>query len=151
MEDKPWEKPGLFKAKELEISQWIDAEAKHTDPIYLSDYPNKFKVIFCFQYWCKGCHTKGFPTLIKMIQEKQHNNDIVFLAIQTVFEGHKENSFENMVAIQKEYGLKIPFGHDAGDASTNNISKTMLNYRTEGTPWFILINEKNRVVFSDFI
>ncbi|GGW34312.1 hypothetical protein [Arenibacter certesii] len=86
-----------------------------------------------------------------MINENQHRNDILFLAIQTVFEGHKENTYDTLVATQKEYGLKIPFGHDAGDASTNNISKIMINYRTMGTPWFILINEEDRVVFSDFI
>ncbi|MCM4166942.1 Thiol-disulfide oxidoreductase ResA [Arenibacter antarcticus] len=151
MEQKPWEEPDLFKAKELEVTQWIDANGNPIQPISLSDFPSKFKVIYCFQSWCKGCHTRGFPSLERMIFEKQHNKDIVFLAIQTVFEGHNENSYEKMVATQKEYGLKIPFGHDPGDESTNYISKIMTNYRTGGTPWFIIINEKNTVVFSDFI
>ncbi|MDX1363888.1 peroxiredoxin family protein [Arenibacter latericius] len=151
MEQKPWEKSGLFTATELEVTQWIDAKGRATNPILLSDYKDKFKVIYCFQYWCKGCHTRGFPSLVRMINENQHRKDILFLAVQTVFEGHKENTYDKLLVTQKEYDLKIPFGHDTGDTSTNNISKIMINYRTMGTPWFILINEENRVVFSDFI
>ncbi|WP_229797184.1 hypothetical protein [Arenibacter certesii] len=63
MEQKPWEKPGLFTATELEVTQWIDANGCATDPILLSDYKDKFKVIYCYQYWCKGCQTRGFPSL----------------------------------------------------------------------------------------
>ena len=54
-----------------------------------------------------------------------------------------------MLEIQKKYELKIPFGHDAGndDKSTSNIMK---NYHTGGTPWFILIDQSDNVVFADF-
>ena len=54
-----------------------------------------------------------------------------------------------MLETQKQYELKIPFGHDAGgdDKSTSNI---MRNYQTGGTPWFILIDKHDNVVFADF-
>ena len=54
-----------------------------------------------------------------------------------------------MVETQKQYELKIPFGHDAGndDKSRSNI---MTNYQTRGTPWFIFIDKHDNVVFSDF-
>ncbi|WP_150451229.1 peroxiredoxin family protein [Arenibacter lacus] len=151
MEGKERESARIVTAKELEVNQWVDAAGKPTAPILLSDYPEVFKVIYCFQYWCKGCHSRGFPSLKRMINEKRDQKNILFLAIQTVFEGHKENTYDNMIKTQKEYGLAIPFGHDPGDESTHSISKVMTNYRTGGTPWIILINEENRVVFSDFI
>ena len=50
---------------------------------------------------------------------------------------------------QKQYQLKIPFGHDAG-ADGKSISNVMKNYQTGGTPWFIFIDKLNNVIFSDF-
>ncbi len=59
------------------------------------------------------------------------------------------NTYEKMIETQKQYNLKIPFGHDAGDddKSTSNIMK---NYRTGGTPWFIFIDNHDTIVFADF-
>jgi hypothetical protein len=37
-----------------------------------------------------------------------------------------------------------------GDESTRNISSTMHNYLTGGTPWFIFIDQKARVIFNDY-
>ena len=72
------------------------------------------------------------------------------MAIQTVFEGHHANTFERIKKIQKEYDLNIPLGHDVGDKKTRNVSSIMYNYRTGGTPWFILIDQEGSVIFNDF-
>lgn len=71
------------------------------------------------------------------------------MAIQTVFEGHDINTYEKMVETQKRYELNIPFGHDAGDNNKSR-SNIMTNYKTGGTPWFILIDKHDNVVYSDF-
>ena len=144
------EKTGAFKAPELRVTQWIDADGNPTDPIKLSDYKNKFKVIYCFQSWCPGCHSNGFPALKEMVNALSGSDKVVFLAIQTVFEGHGENTYDKLAATQKQYGLRIPFGHDAGDADTHNISNIMMDYGTGGTPWFILIDQQDTVVYADF-
>ena len=47
------------KAPKLEVKQWIDKEGNVTEPIHLSDYEGKFIVIYNFQAWCPGCHSKG--------------------------------------------------------------------------------------------
>ena len=138
------------QAPELNIPQWIDGNGNETEPIYLRDFKGKYIVLFGFQAWCKGCHTHGFPALQKMEEALKDNDKVQFLAIQTVFEGAEANTFKRMKEIQQEYNLKIPFGHDIGDASTGNISSTMHNYRTGGTPWIVLIDRKGRVVFNDF-
>jgi thioredoxin-related protein len=84
-----------------------------------------------------------------MVNALEEHHNIAFLAIQTVFEGHLENTYAKMLEIQKQYDLKIPFGHDAGDDDTST-SNMMTNYKTGGTPWFIFIDKHDAIVFADF-
>ncbi len=139
----------ILKAKEFQVDQWIDAEGRKTAPIKLSDFEGKFKVVYCFQSWCPGCHSRGFPALQKMTEALKDNDQVVFLAVQTVFEGHDANTYEKMVETQKQYDLKIPFGHDAGNDGKSR-SNIMTNYHTGGTPWFIFVDRHDNVVFGDF-
>ncbi|WP_055443471.1 peroxiredoxin family protein [Lacinutrix himadriensis] len=143
------EQQPLFKAPEFHIKKWIDAEGNKTGEIKLSDFKGKFKIVFCFQSWCPGCHSKGLPDLKEMVDALSDNKNIQFLAVQTVFEGFHANTYEKMVETQKKYDLKIPFGHDAGTDGKSN-SNLMTNYQTGGTPWFIFIDKHDNVVLSDF-
>lgn len=140
----------IFIAPEFEVEQWINANGDVTKAIELNDFKGKFKVVYCFQSWCQGCHSRGFPALKEMVRALKGNENINFLAIQTVFEGHDINTYDKILETQKQYDLKIPFGHDSGDESSNNISKVMINYRTGGTPWFIFIDQNDKVIFADF-
>lgn len=138
------------QAPELDVPIWIDGKGNASDPVSLKNYDGQFKVLYCFQAWCPGCHSSGLPALQKMVEALKDNNKVAFLAIQTVFEGSHANTLERVKEIQKEYDLNIPFGHDVGNQNTQNISSIMYHYRTGGTPWFILIDQNNRVVFNDF-
>lgn len=139
----------VFKAPEFEVNNWVDPKGNKIEPVKLSNFKGKFKVVYCFQSWCPGCHSKGLPDLKKMVDAVEGNNNVIFLAVQTVFEGHHKNTFEKMVETQAQYQLKIPFGHDAGDDG-KSISNIMKNYQTGGTPWFLFIDKHDNVVFSDF-
>ncbi len=139
----------ILKAPEIKVKHWIDANGKKIEPLNLSDFEGKFKVIYCFQGWCAGCHSKGFPDLKKMVDALKDNSQIAFLAIQTVFEGFDENTYDKIEKTQKQYDLKIPFGHDAGDDGKSR-SNIMSNYQTGGTPWFIFIDKHDHIVFADF-
>ena len=143
------EQAPVFKAPEFHVNNWINSKGNKTEEIKLSDFKGKFKILYCFQSWCPGCHSKGLPDLKKMVEALKTNNNIVFLAIQTVFEGHHTNTFDKIKDIQKQYDLNIPFGHDAGNDGTSH-SNIMTNYQTGGTPWFIFIDKHDNVVFSDF-
>ena len=138
-----------FDAAEFYVKDWVDENGNTTNQIKLSDFKGKFKVVYCFQSWCPGCHSIGLPNLKKMIQALKGNENVVFIAIQTVFEGHHENTFDKMLETQKKYDLKIPFGHDAGDDGKSR-SNFMQNYKTGGTPWFVFINQNDEIVFADF-
>ena len=134
---------------ELDVKQWVDASGTISQPIKLADYGEKFKVVFCFQNWCPGCHSGGLPDLKKMVTALFENTNVVFLAIQTVFEGHEENTFKKMLETQKQYDLNIPFGHDAGNDGKSQ-SNVMTTFKTGGTPWFLFIDKRNNIVHSDF-
>ena len=139
----------VFKAPEFQVKDWVDANGKKTKPIKLADFDGKFKVVYCFQSWCPGCHSIGLPNLQKMVKALEGSDKVIFLAVQTVFEGFQENTYEKMLETQRKYHLEIPFGHDAGDDGKSR-SNIMTNYGTGGTPWFILLDQNNNVVFTDF-
>ena len=139
-----------YQAPEFNVEQWIDADGRKTEPIKLTNFEGLFKVVYCFQSWCPGCHSVGFPALQEITKSLESNGNLTFAAVQTVFEGHDTNTYEKILETQKQYNLKMPFGHDPGDATSNNRSKIMYNYRTGGTPWFIFIDQENKVVFNDF-
>lgn len=143
------EQKKVFKAPEFQVKNWIDATGNKTKSIKLSDFKGKFKIVYCFQSWCPGCHSKGLPDLKNMVEGLIENENIIFLAIQTVFEGYESNTYEKILETQKQYELQIPFGHDAGDDGKSR-SNIMKNYQTGGTPWFIFIDKHDNVVFSDF-
>lgn len=134
------------KAPELRVPYWIDKHGQERDPLKLSDLGDGYKIIYCFQSWCPGCHSRGFPTLKKLVNAL---GDIGFgfAVVQTVFEGESKNTADQLVEMQNRYNLRIPFGHDPADGRYPSI---MEDYRTAGTPWFILINPKGEVVFNDF-
>lgn len=139
----------ILKTPEFKVKHWIDANGKKIEPLIFSDFEGKFKVIYCFQSWCAGCHSKGFPDLKKISEALEGEPQVVFIAIQTVFEGFDENTYDKIEKTQKQYNLKIPFGHDAGDDG-KSLSNIMSNYQTRGTPWFIFINQKDHIIFADF-
>ena len=130
----------------LRVSRWIDAEGHPSAPLKLTDLGEGFKVIYCFQHWCPGCHSHGFPTL-KTLVNKLSGHGFGFAAVQTVFEGAQTNTFERLRENQERYGLAIPFGHDAAEGRYPTV---MADYRTRGTPWFIGLDPMGEVLHSDF-
>ncbi len=134
------------KAPAWKVDQWINLpEGKSS--LDVSDYKDKVIYLYCFQSWCPGCHAHGFPTLQKLIEHYQNDDDVVFVAVQTVFEGFSSNTPKRAWEIAKRYNLTIPVGHSG---SNGKKSELMKDYRTGGTPWAIII-DRNRVVrYNDF-
>jgi len=137
-------------APELRVPTWVDGEGVEMDAPSILDGQGKLRILYCFQSWCPGCHSVGLPSLQKIVKAFEGNDQIEFLAIQTVFEGFEANTYEKMIETQQKYDLHIPFGHDVGSEKTSNRSSTMYDYRTGGTPWFIFINRQGKVIFNDF-
>lgn len=134
------------KAPELRVPYWIDALGQPRDALKLSDLGDGYKIIYCFQSWCPGCHSRGFPTLQKLVKALA-GTGFGFAVIQTVFEGESQNTIDQLVEMQSKYNLPIDFGHDP---ASGHYPSVMEDYRTAGTPWFILIDPKGHVIFNDF-
>ncbi len=136
-------------APELRVDTWIDANGEPlAQPLQLSDLGDGYKIIYCFQHWCPGCHSNGFPTL-RRLQDKLEGAPVGFAVIQTVFEGADVNTFDKLRTDQQKFGLKMPFGHDVPPQGRRYPS-FMEDYGTGGTPWFTVIDPEGNVVFSDF-
>jgi len=145
------EKYGIrqYMAPEIRLDYWIDAKGK---PAEFSVHEQKGKWVFLkfFQNWCPGCHRSGFPTLKKFADEFHQHPDVAMAGVQTVFEGFSVNTQSAVRELQLRYDLPVIMGHDPGTKETQNHPLTMINYRTGGTPWLVLIAPDGTVVFNDF-
>jgi thiol-disulfide isomerase/thioredoxin len=138
-----------YKAPELVMDYWIDGDGK---PGQFSVLESRSKWVFlkCFQNWCPGCHSSGFPTLKAFSDKFIGHPKVAIAGIQTVFEGFTSNTQAAVRELQLRYELPISMGHDPGDSETHKVPSTMRNYRTGGTPWLILINPEGVVVYNGF-
>ena len=92
----------------------------------------------------------GFPTLKKLAEHFKSDDRIVFLAVQTVFEGFYTNTKSKLRENQLKYDLSIPMAHAEGDPKTHRIPEIMKKYRSGGTPWAVIIDSQGMVVFNGF-
>jgi thiol-disulfide isomerase/thioredoxin len=147
----PLSKFGILdqSAPGLTVSYWIDRDGRPTT-FELASVRGKWVFLKCFQNWCPGCHSHGFPALKKIADALVDNQGVVIAGIQTVFEGFGSNTQDAVRALQLRYELPIIMGHDPGDPDGEHRPSTMRNYRTGGTPWMILIDPQGFVVFNDF-
>ena len=128
------------------VSRWFNLKNKG-DTLLAKDIQNKVVYLYCFQSWCPGCHQYGFPTLKELIKTFRDSKDVVFVAVQTVFEGYSVNSVDKAKQTADRYNLDIPIGHSgrAGQAS-----KLMRYYKTRGTPYTIIFDKLGKIVYQDF-
>lgn len=143
--------PGIegHEAPEIKLDYWIDADGK---PAHFSVAESRGKWVFlkCFQNWCPGCHSSGFPTLQAFSERFHDHPKVAIAAIQTVFEGFRSNTIDDVRKLQLRYDLPIIMGHDPGNEETHARPVTMQAYRTGGTPWLILISPDGTVVYNNF-
>ncbi len=137
------------KAPEITLDYWIDANGEPAEFSVMASR-GKWMLLKCFQNWCPGCHSSGFPTLKAFADEFHDHPDVAIAGIQTVFEGYGSNTQDDVRKLQLRYKLPIIMGHDSGDSASRSLPATMVNYRTGGTPWLILVAPDGTVVFNDF-
>jgi len=136
-------------APKWNIPYWIGEDGKETE-VEIDQFEGKVIYMLCFQHWCPGCHSLGFPTLQYLVDKFKNEDDVAFVSVQTVFEGQRINNKKRLAKTQEKYGLNIPFGHDDGTNAERDYSNVMHNYKTGGTPWVIIIDKKGKVIFNDY-
>lgn len=138
-----------YEAPELDINYWIDGDGEPAN-FSIAESKGKWTLLKCFQSWCPGCHSSGFPTLKAFSDEFHGHPKVAIAGIQTVFEGFSTNTQDEVRKLQLRYKLPIVMGHDPGDPDGIHSSDTMLKYRNGGTPWIILIDPEGFVAFNGF-
>lgn len=63
------QEPGVLgeAAAPLGVTRWVDASGQALEHFDLDRMPGRFKLIFCFQDACPGCHATGFPALARVV------------------------------------------------------------------------------------
>lgn len=141
--EKPQGIVGL-KAPAWEVDQWFNLpEGK--DSIDVTDLRGKVIYLFAYQSWSPGCFRHGFPTLKEVMKTYADSDGVVFVAVQTAFEGFPVNTASAAVRTAEEFGLEIPFAHDG---TKERPSRIMQSYRTGGTPWTVIIDREGIVRFN---
>ncbi|MGI9607869.1 MAG: peroxiredoxin family protein [Acidimicrobiales bacterium] len=135
-------------APELRVPQWL-ANVDSPAGLKIADISAPIIYLYAFQAWCPGCHSHGFPALVAVrdgLRKRGVADQLQFIMVQTVFEGHDENTPEKAISSVEQHGLgDVPLGHDSGDPPT-----VMADYRTGGTPWTVLIGPDRTVLFNGF-
>jgi hypothetical protein len=75
--------------------------------------------------------------------------DVVFIYVQTVFEGSFTNTFDNGLVDLDEYDLNGYYGFDP-DGEQGQLPATMQMFSTKGTPYTVIIDKAGEVVESGF-
>ena len=81
------------------------------------------------------------------MENYKNSEDVVFVAVQTTFEGFSTNTPEAALKTAAQFDLDIPVAHDG---SNGKRSRLMQAYRTGGTPWSVVIDRNGVVRFNDF-
>jgi len=137
------------EAPEISLDYWIDGDGKNSE-FSVRKARGKWVFLKFFQNWCPGCHSSGFPTLKAFCDAFYGHPKVEIAAVQTVFEGFKTNDQAAVRELQLRYDIPATMGHDAGDQEARIPALTMINYRTRGTPWLVLINPDGIVVYNNF-
>lgn len=138
------------KAPDFRVEHWLDQEGQKLVKFpEISDYKGKMLYIYCWQFWCPGCRSQGFPTLKRLYREFGQNEHVKFLAIQTTFEGNHVNTLDKLPHIIAEHDLKFPVGHTQAQPG-QKIPYFMKNYMTGGTPWGILVGPDGTVLINGY-
>ncbi|MEM6793963.1 MAG: TlpA disulfide reductase family protein [Acidobacteriota bacterium] len=135
------------EAPSWESLEWLNLP-EDLAPLDVASFRGKVLYIFCFQSWCPGCHSHGFPTLQEVERHYAGNEDVHFVAVQTVFEGYGSNTEQRALDDLADYGLEIPLAHDSGEG--RGASPFMRAYRTGGTPWTVIVGPDGRVAWNGF-
>jgi len=132
-------------APEWKVSQWING-----DPGALSTQRGKIVVIHFFQMWCPGCNEFSIPLFQSWQEQFADRDDILFVSIHTVFEGHAQQTPENLKRFVAERGMTQPVGIDAYPAPDALVPITMDRYETGGTPHVAIVDKQGELRFSHF-
>lgn len=135
------------RAPDWDVETWRRLP-QGTSRLEVDDLAGRVIYLFCFQSWCPGCHSVGFPAFRAAVERAAGDRRIAFVAVQTVFEGLEQNTLEAALDTVDKFALDVPLGHTVGSAGA---APTLMSaYRTGGTPWSVIIGPDRLVRLDGF-
>jgi hypothetical protein len=131
----------------LDVDTWIQLPAGK-ERVEITDYPDKVVVMLFFQHWCRASQERELPVLKKLVDHYKGKDGIVFLAIQTTFEGYLENTSDKLEVTARKFDLPIPFGHSP---KLQGLPSVSANYLPAGTPWWVIVDRQGKVEYNGHI
>ncbi len=135
------------KAPLINISTWYQLPEGKKE-LEITDYKGKVIVMLFFQHWCNASQERELPVLKNLVERYKGNDEIVFLAIQTAFEGFLDNTPDKLKVTAEKFELTIPFGHNIKAPEFPGISGA---YKPRGTPWWVIIDREGIVEYNGSI
>lgn len=116
--------------------------------VELDDLAGKVVYLYGLQSWCAGCNSHGSPTMVAVQRHFVDNDEVAFVAVQTIFEGFDVNGPDEALASVTRHGLPAPVGHDPGH--DGNGSDVIRRHRSRGTSGIVLIDQNGIVRCNGF-
>jgi thiol-disulfide isomerase/thioredoxin len=132
------------KAPALVISEWLNGNG-----VTLESLEGKVVILEFFQMWCPGCNQFSIPLMEEWKEKYKNEDDIFFLSVHTVFEGHDVQSPAKLKIFLKEKNIDHLIGIDA-HFDANRVPETMKIYRTGGTPAMAILDKNGVIRFKYF-
>jgi thiol-disulfide isomerase/thioredoxin len=129
-------------APSLDISLWINGEG-----VALEDLRGKVVVLEFFQLWCPGCNSFSIPLMKEWFEEYPNNQEIQFLSVHTVFEGHSYQTVSRLRQFIREKKIKHLVGVDR-HFGNDPLPVTMKRYKTGGTPSMVILDKRGVIRFK---
>lgn len=135
------------QAPAISVDKWMHIPKGEEIPTPES-LKGKVIYMYCYQSWCPGCHSSGFPTLKTVSEHFKDDEDVEFLTVHTVFEGFSVNTPAKWQAVADKHDLHhLRFAHSGSDTKRSAI---MRDFKTRGTPWTIIIGKDGKVKYNSF-
>ncbi len=123
----------------LEVDNWIQTpEGK--DRVEITDYPGKIVVLLFFQHWCRASQESELPVLKETRRSLPGQQGIVFIAVQTTFEGFLENTSDNARGDGEEVRSRYPLWSQPETRGSPQRQCRLSAGRH--TPWWVIIDRK---------
>jgi hypothetical protein len=97
---------------------------------------------------CPGCILHGIPQA-QRIHAAFNSEQVVVLGLHTVFEHHDAMKEVSLKAFLHEFRVSFPVGIDKA-SNSDRIPLTMDHYKLQGTPSWLIFDQKGQLVVNAF-
>ena len=132
------------QAPELQVTSWLNSKTA----LSLESLRGKVVILHCFQMLCPGCVQHGLPQA-GAIHEFFDPEEVQVIGLHSVFEHHSVMNEAALRAFVAEYRIKFPIAIDKS-AERGAIPLTMRNYKLQGTPSVVVIDQSGVVRMMHF-